>query len=207
MFFNGLKFGMLLQIAIGPVCMFILNTAINTNFLNSFIAVIAVALVDSVYIILAVIGVVSFIKDEKYQFTFKIFSFTVVFLFGINIIISSFGINIIPNLNFNIGSRINNSFIYAFILTASNPLTILFWAGVFSSKVTEYGLKRIELFYFGFGCICSTFIFLSFVGLLGLFFHYYLPKEIIAGLNFIVGIILIYFSFRILRKKRVKETL
>ena len=161
MFLKGLRFGMIIQFAIGPVCLFILSTAINTNFMNSLIAVFAVVIVDAIYIILAIFGIVSFIKIPKYQLIFKVLSGLIVLLFGINIIMNNIGFNFIPNINLFSFNKESNSFIYAFVLTASNPLTILFWSGVLSSKIIDDNLKNKDLKYFGFGCISATFIFLT----------------------------------------------
>ena len=61
---DGLKFGMLLQLAVGPMCLMVFNTAKNTGFLTALSLVISIALVDAFYITLASIGT-SKILDKK----------------------------------------------------------------------------------------------------------------------------------------------
>ena len=56
-YLSGLKFGMLLQLAIGPMCLIVFNTAKNSSFLLAFTLVLVITLVDAFYIILAGLGV------------------------------------------------------------------------------------------------------------------------------------------------------
>ena len=192
---------MLLQIAIGPVSLFILTTAINSNFLNSFLAVLAVALVDAIYITLALLGTVSFLKNEKNALVFKWLSALILILFGINILINTFGMRLFPNFNILNTGISNSSFIYAFILTLSSPLTILFWVGIFSERIAEKQYKNKDLYYFALGCLSSTLIFLTSLSFIGSTFHYILPAMMITGLNVIAGITMIYFGIRIFKPK------
>ena len=56
-YIDGLKFGMLLQLSIGPMCLMVFNTAKNVGFTVAFTLVMAIALVDAFYISLACFGV------------------------------------------------------------------------------------------------------------------------------------------------------
>ncbi len=204
MFFQGLKFGMLLQIAIGPVSLFIMTTAINSNFLNSFLAVLAVTLVDAIFILLALSGATSFLQNKKNESFFKWLSAIILILFGIDILLDTLGIHLLPASNIiNTGSA-NNSFIYAFVLTLSSPLTILFWAGVFTAKISEGHYNKKGLLYFTLGCLSSTLMFLTFLSVLGSTFHYILSKEMIIWLNIIAGLTIIYFGIMVLKPKEKK---
>lgn len=57
MYLKGLKFGMLLQLAIGPMCLLVFHTAQENGFTLGFILVLAIALVDAFYIALACFGI------------------------------------------------------------------------------------------------------------------------------------------------------
>lgn len=200
-FFQGIKFGMVLQIAIGPVSLFILATAINSNLLNALLAVLAVTIVDAIYILLALSGAVAFLQGKKDELFFKWLSAIILILFGVDILLDTLGIHLLPASNIiNTGSA-NNSFMYAFLLTASSPLTILFWAGVFSARVIEKQYKNKDMYYFALGCLSSTLIFLSFLSIIGVTFHYVLSKEAIIWLNIIAGLTIIYFGIRVFKPK------
>ena len=64
MIFKGFKFGMLLQLAIGPVCLFVFNVGGNKGLIGAEIGVLGVAVADAIYIMLAISGIASFI-DRK----------------------------------------------------------------------------------------------------------------------------------------------
>ena len=63
-YYEGLKFGMLLQLAVGPMCLLVFNTAKNEGFLIAMSLVLAIVLVDALYITLASVGI-SKILDKK----------------------------------------------------------------------------------------------------------------------------------------------
>ena len=70
-YFSGLRFGMLLQIAIGPMCLMVFNTAKNAGFGVAMSLVLAVALVDAFYIALASIGVSKLLEKDSVKKVFK----------------------------------------------------------------------------------------------------------------------------------------
>ena len=98
-YLSGLRFGMLLQIAIGPMCLMVFNTAKNAGFGVAMSLVLAVALVDAFYIALASIGVSKLLEKDSVKKVFKVVGALVLILFGLNIILGVFGINLIPGLN------------------------------------------------------------------------------------------------------------
>ena len=64
-YLDGLKFGMILQLAIGPMCIMVFNTAKNVNFLVALSLVLAISLVDAFYILLAGLGVSKLMTNKK----------------------------------------------------------------------------------------------------------------------------------------------
>ena len=96
-YLDGLKFGMLLQLAVGPMCLMVFNTAKNVSFLVALSLVLAIALVDAFYILLAGLGVSKLMEKKKVKAIFKIVGSLVLIIFGLNIILNVFNINIIPS--------------------------------------------------------------------------------------------------------------
>lgn len=191
---NGLKFGMILQFAIGPVCMYIFGVGSNEGFFSAEYAVFAVALVDFIFVMLAILGISSFLKSEKIQNHFKVLGALIVGFFGLNIILGAFDINIMPSINLFGVTKFGSTFMYGFLLTASNPLTILFWTGVFSTKISEGTMKSADAYFFGIGAVVATLLFLSTIAIIGSIAKVFIPAFVIKGLNILVGIILVYFA-------------
>lgn len=198
---KGFKLGMMLQLAIGPVCVFIFKVGGNKGLIAAELAVLGVALIDAFYIILAISGIASFVDNERVRHIFKIFGAIIVAIFGLNIILETFGWEVIPNVNLFDGMKLQNPFFEGLVLTASNPLTILFWAGVFSAKIAEEQLTRKDVCFYGLGSVLATIFFLTVIAVTGSITRYFLPVDVISTLNFIVGLGLVYFAFRMFIKK------
>lgn len=199
---KGFRFGMLLQIAIGPVCLLILQTAIASGFSTAESGVLAVVLVDALFIFAAIWGIgMLFNRFPQTKAVLKIFGGIVLILFGLSSILSVFGISLLPGLNLNAHANNQSFFFTMLLLTLSNPLTILFWAGVFSTKLAEANFQRSQAYAFGSGAVLSTAAFLSLVSFLGSLANAYISSTFTQILNFIVGLVLVGFGLYTMRKK------
>lgn len=201
MIYRGLKFGMLLQLAVGPMCLLVFNTSATYGFLIGLSLVLAIALIDGLYITLSGLGVAAIFNKQQIKAIINIIGCIILVLFGINTIAGVFDLLFLPNAELFSKVTNQNIFMQGILLTASNPLTIIFWSGVFSTQVIENELSKKQLFFFGFGCILSTFLFLTVVAFCGSILSGFLPQIIIKILNVMIGIILIYFGIKLLLKK------
>jgi len=201
MIFRGFKFGMLLQFAVGPICIFIFQTASLRGFYAAAAGVFGVSIIDGLYILAAILGIASIIERKKIKISLKIFGVIVLFVFGISTILSVFNIVFLPSLSIQNIPHASNEFFRAIILTISNPLTIIFWAGVFSAKIAEENMKRKDIYAFGFGALLSTMFFLTLIALAGSITKTFFTPFLIQILNLAVGFLLIYFSIRMIFKK------
>lgn len=200
MILKGFKFGMLLQFAVGPVCIFILQMASLRGFYMAETGVLGVVLIDGIFIICAILGISSIIDKKNIRFALKIFSAVVLFIFGLSTVLSQFNISFLPSFEILNISNSNNVFLRAIILTASNPLTIIFWASVFSTKILEKDMERKDIYQFGFGAVLSTMFFLTIIALVGNFAKIFFSIYVIQVLNIVIGLLLIYFSIRVILK-------
>jgi len=202
MIYKGFKFGMLLQFAIGPLCIFIFQVATSRGFLIAETGVLGVAFVDALYILASIIGVGAIIeKNAAVKVGLKYFGAVVLILFGLSNILNIVGINFLPGLHLQSIENTSSIFTQAALLTLSSPLTIVFWAGAFSSKIAEENFTRIDLYLFGFGAVFATLFFLSLVSLMGSITKTFLPTLIIEILNGVVGVLLVYFGIKTAIKK------
>lgn len=201
MVFKGFKFGMLLQLAVGPMCLLVFTTSTAHGFFMGLSLVLAIALIDALYITLSGIGVAAAIGKEKVNNVIKIFGGIVLILFGFNNIVGVFDLSIFPKIMIFNHITSKNIFLQGMLLTASNPLTIIFWSGVFSTQVIEHNLNKKQLFFYGIGCVLSTLFFLTIVALLGSVLSGFLPLIVINLLNGVVGTALIFFGIKLIVKK------
>ncbi len=201
MILKGLKFGMLLQFAVGPMCLLVFNTTTTYGFINGMQVVFAIGLIDALYIALSCFGVAAIINKAKVQAIIKLAGCLVLVLFGVNTISGVFDFSLLPKIALFSNTASDNLFGQGLLLTASNPLTIVFWSGMFSTQMIEKEWNKKQLFFFAIGCIMATITFLTVVAFLGSVLSSFLPQIIVQFLNVIIGIVLIFFGIRLLCKK------
>ncbi len=202
MLFKGFRFGLLLQLAVGPVCMYLFQTAVNKGLPDALTGVAAVVLVDALYIMAAIVGIgVLLGRSPKVKQILQLFGGIIILIFGLNNILSEFGLSFLSFLKISVSNPVSNTFLYVLLLTLSNPLTILFWAGVFSAKIAEEEMKQQNIYLFGLGAVCSTAVFLVIVSLLGSAVSLIINDMFLKILNIGVGVVLMLFGIRTMCKK------
>ena len=197
MVLKGFCLGMIFQIAVGPLSLFIFQTAVTSGFFTAMIGVLGVVIVDALYILAAIFGIGIIIgKYKNLKKMIKYFGSIVLIVFGISIILEVFGFSLIPSLNFLSKQSMESIFLKVLVLTLSNPLTILFWVGVFSTKLSEANMNRKDMYYFGLGAVLATISFLTLVSITGIFVNNFLNPVVLKILNIIVGLVLIVFGLK-----------
>ena len=199
-YLDGLKFGMLLQLAIGPMCLLVFNTAKNMGFINALSLVSAIALIDAFYIYLAGIGVSRLLLQERVKICVSVIGAFVLCLFGINMILEAVGRDIV--LHISSYSDAQSVFVQGLILTLSNPLTIVFWGTVLTQKMIKEQLRRSELIFFSAGLVSATVFFLTGIAILGTEMKEFLPDTISNGMNVVVGVVIVYFGIKMFLNKQ-----
>jgi threonine/homoserine/homoserine lactone efflux protein len=204
--FNGISTGLILQLAIGPVFFLILNITIQRTIIDGLFSVLAVTLVDYLYIALAILGVGQFLDKAKPKYILGLVSSIVLFLFGIIMIMSvnneSIGVNIIDGVS---SSNYLSSFFSAFSLTISSPLTIVFWTSLFATKAIEKKYSKDQLIVFGIFAGLSTLLFLGCFVVVFSLIKTSIPLDVIRSLNFLIALLLIIYGVlrfvKVLKKK------
>jgi len=198
-FRNGLSTGLLLQLAIGPVFFFIANLTIQRTILDGLVAVLAVTIVDYIYITLAILGVGRLLENKKVKKAFGVISSVVLIIFGWIIIKGVIGSEPATSANAT-SSNLFTSFSSVFVLTISSPLTIVFFTSLFATKAVELNYTKRELLIFGLSTGSATFMFLGASVILFSIIGGVIPVMLISFLNILVGLVLIgYGTIRLVK--------
>ncbi|MDT3426715.1 threonine/homoserine/homoserine lactone efflux protein [Paenibacillus forsythiae] len=206
MIFRGLQWGLLLQLAVGPVCFFIFHAASLRGFGAAEAGVAGVTLADGLFILAALRGAALLGRSRKPGGGRRpggilyLLGAGTLMVFGLNMIAGMLGHSLLPALPIADDSGRGGMFVRALLLTASNPLTLLFWTGIFSAKMAELRLPSGELMQFGLGCLLATVLFLTAVAVLGDLARPLVTPASARGLNFLTGILFLYFAFRLIVK-------
>ena len=195
---QGLRFGMLLQIAIGPVCLLVINTSIAAGFWATLPLVLAVALADAIYIALSLFGLSVVMRKPTVQRWSKTIGGLVLILFGADVTMSAMGYPLLPAFSLFGQASVDQLFWKGLLLTLSNPMSILFWSGALSARVAQRQWQLWQLRWFSIGCVLATLCFLCLVAGLGSVLMSWLGNIMITVLNMVVGIVLLGFGIRLL---------
>lgn len=197
---DGLVTGLLLQIAVGPVFFFIVNMAMQRGFRAGLAAVAAVTMVDYIYIALSIAGLGQLLERRRLKRIAGVVGALALAAFGCSMVYGALrgggsgpgAVDAAPDYL--------SSFLSAFILTASSPLTIVFWTGLFATKAAEKDYDRSQLLLFGLAAGSATFIFLG-LSVLGFSIaRTAVPPVAVRILNGAVGVVLcVYGTARLIR--------
>ena len=201
---DGFKFGMVPQLIIGPICLLVFHTAENNGFFFTIPLIILIAIIDVFYISCACLGVQKLLEGKKKRVKniIQIIGAVILIVFGINTILNVFNINVIPG--FTIVPNTQNTLLKGFIIGITNPITIIFWGSVLTTKFLEDKMKKKEQVLFCIGIILSTLFFLSIVAFLGATVSHLISNKIRIILNIGIGFYMIIFGFQRLRNKPIK---
>ncbi len=188
---------MLLQLAVGPICLLVLNTSAGQGFIQTLPLVLAVTLADALYLALSCIGVAAIVGKPRVKAAIRIIGCAVLVLFGADLLLGAFGITLLPGIRLFSVSSGESLFLMGLLLTLSNPLTILFWSGMLTAKVLENKWDRGQLSLFAAGCVLATVVFLTAVAFIGSLVGGFLPGDVMKALNALVGVVLMYFGVRL----------
>jgi threonine/homoserine/homoserine lactone efflux protein len=86
----------------------------------------------------------------------------------------------------------------------SNPITIVFWGSVLTTKIIDDKLSKNELIIFSIGLVSATLLFLTAIAIIGTILSGFIPTKISIILNIIVGVIIVFFGIKMLFKKDKK---
>lgn len=198
---QGIRLGLMLQLAVGPVCLFALNASFSVGFVRTLPFVLAVTLADALYVALSVIGIASFLNKPRARKLAGAIGGVTLILLGVNMALGALGVLLIPGLRFFQPGEHSNLFVQGLLLTLSNPLTILFWSGVLTARIAKTDLTRRELYAFASGCVLAAAFFLTAITAVGGILDGHMPVAVARGLNIAVGVALAAFGVRLLLKK------
>jgi len=192
--FEGLGFGLLLQISVGPVCIAVLHKGLTQGFRHAFAMVWGAALVDAFYILLSLLGVSALLQVEAAGRLVGLAGIALLVFFGVRYLLSRAE----PVERQQQSSSLAKSFSFGVGLTMTNPLTILFWAGVLGATMstrTFEGPGGGALF--AVGCVLATLLFLSAVAAAGHLLERALTPRLSLWLNRAVGLFLLAFAAKL----------
>ena len=125
--------GISLAAPIGPVNIEVIRRGMRFGFFSSFSVSLGAALADSTYLVLIYFGFTSLMSPEIWSLIW-VFGAAILIFLGYQSIRTSF-----KEIKLEMGSMssklVGNSFLSGYLITISNPMTIVWWIGVFGAII------------------------------------------------------------------------
>jgi len=194
---NGILFGLLLSILIGPVFFTLVQTSIEKGFKKAILVAIGIALSDLAYIFLAYYGVSKFLRNTGHDKSVAIAGGVILLIFGI------FNLSRISRpMSFKSHAvEAKGFFRYifkGFIINGVSPFVLLFWVGIMGLATAEYGYTDLNLALF-FSIIITVVLITDLLKAYGAGkLRSFITPRLFKILNIIVGSALCLFGLRLI---------
>ena len=192
-FLSYILLGLSLAAPIGPINAAQLDTGIKNGFWHAWILGWGAILADAIYMALVYFGVVHFLEMPFMKTFLWLFGFFVLTYTGIETVLSAGKLDV--NHRDTKDSHFS-SFLSGFLMSISNPLTILFWLGIYGSVLAnaadKYDIQHLLLY--------SSAIFLGILcwdvtmAIVSSSFRRFLTKPILVLISGLSGLSLICFG-------------
>ncbi|MDQ0255084.1 threonine/homoserine/homoserine lactone efflux protein [Evansella vedderi] len=140
--------GLSLAAPIGPVNAAQLDRGIKNGFFHAWLVGLGATVADGIYMLLVFLGVYHLIEIPFVQSFLWLFGFFVLVYTGIESL-NSAGQIALNDMGSN-GESYIKSFLAGFFMSLFNPITILFWLGIFGSilakTMTSYGTGQVTIY-------------------------------------------------------------
>jgi threonine/homoserine/homoserine lactone efflux protein len=194
-FWQGLGFGLILQISVGPVCIAVLHQGVSQGFRQAWAMAWGAAFVDALYIVLSVLGVSALLQIGPARVAIGLAGAGLLVYFGLRYLSAPAQMVRVEASDASLG----RSFAYGVGLTLTNPLTILFWVGVLGAMMSSHSFDQPGgVVLFAAGCVAATVLFLTSVALAGHLLERVLDDRLALWLNRAVGLFLIGFAVKLM---------
>ena len=149
---NGVLFGLLLAIIIGPVFFALIQTSLEKGFAAGAFLAIGVSVSDSTWVILSYLGVSRILQNQDYVNIAAVLGGIILLSFGLYTFFKK--IPTPSNYNPPIQARAKGALILkGIMINGFNPLALFYWVGVMTMATINYGYQNQQLLWFFVGAL------------------------------------------------------
>ena len=193
-FYDGFKLGITLQIGtVGPVCLLLFHYATVLSLPAALLSVWGATLASAIYMTISIISIAKVVKkcDTKNDL-FRIASGIIIMLLGVSFCLMA-ATHTDEMMNQDVW-HYKNAFLTVFLVNILNPLAIVNYTALFTSKTLEANYTIHQTILYAIGILAASPLFLSFIVFLGHFGASFFPPLLLSILNIIVGLILVHWG-------------
>lgn len=193
---NGLLFGLLLCVLIGPVFFALIQNAIEKGFFSGFFMAIGIAVSDTIYIFVTYLGVSQLVDNPSFNMWLGGIGGTIMLVFGVFYMFKPVPTKGLKQLHAE-ETKWFQQIVKGFVLNGINPFVLIFWIGIVSKITVDFQYNTNQAITFFIVLIITVFS----VDILKSYFAVKLSEIVTPRfmkiMNRIVGVALVLFSLRL----------
>jgi threonine/homoserine/homoserine lactone efflux protein len=192
-FLSYILLGLSLAAPIGPIHAAQIDRGIRNGFLHSWLIGVGAVVADAVYLLIVYIGVIQFIETALMQTFLWFFGCFVLMYTGIETFMNAGKIH----LEYTRGVEpLVKSFFSGFLLSISNPLTLLFWLGIYGSVLAKTAAtsESSQLILYSSAIFIGLLLWDTTMAGVASSFRKYVTSRFLAVISFLSGLSLIGFG-------------
>ncbi|AJS58496.1 LysE family transporter [Paenibacillus sp. IHBB 10380] len=194
-FFSYIFLGLSLSAPIGPINAAQLNKGIQGGFWHAYVIGLGAISADIIYMLLVYFGVIHLLDSPFIKAFLWIFGFFVLVYTGIESIKDAGKISSPAEMRSS-GSSLGKTFISGFLLSLLNPLSILFWLGIYGSilakAANEFPIQQL-LIYSG-AIVLGILLWDVTMAAVSSIFREFLTLRVLKGISMLSGLSLVGFG-------------
>ena len=193
---NGLLFGLLLCVLIGPVFFALIQNAIEKGFFSGFFMAVGIALSDTIYILITYLGISQLVDNASFNMWLGGVGGGIMLIFGITYMLKPVPKKGIKQLHAK-QTRWFQQIVKGFVLNGINPFVLIFWIGIVSKITVDFQYNTNQAITFFVVLIATVFS----ADILKSYFAVKLSEIVTPRfmkiMNRVVGVALVLFSLRL----------
>lgn len=197
-FGEGLSIGLLLSAMIGPVFFTLIQNSLENGFRYAAVLALGILVSDLIYVILTYLSVSIFASNPHFEIVLGFVGGMVLVGFGISTLLkkqvsrpNSAGIPL-PK------AKRRTGFMKGFSINGINPFVMLFWISIAGLVNLKEGYGRAEVWLFYTGILLTVFVIDLLKAFVAKQLSRFVTPKLMARLNYLVGLVLIYFGGRLI---------
>ena len=196
---NGIKFGLILALLVGPVFFTIIQTSVERGFWNGVLVSLGVSLSDIVYVLICYLGMAQVLENGEFRMFLGYSGGTILILFGLyHLFIKSR-----KSRHFDAKAPIEKGLfryvLKGFVINGLSPMVPIFWIGVVSIASLDLGYTSGLNYSIFFISLLATVLFTDVVkAYLANKLRSLVTRRFMTIMNVTLGILLIVFGSRLL---------
>ncbi|XJZ26773.1 LysE family transporter [Bacillota bacterium Lsc_1132] len=192
-FLSYILLGLSLAAPIGPINAAQIDRGIKNGFMHAWFVGVGAVLADGFYMLIVYIGVVQFLETNFMKtFLWSFGSFVLIYT-GVESLISAGKLNLQEQRS---KEPLYKSFFSGFFMSISNPLTILFWLGIYGSILakTAASYESTQLIVYSSAIFIGLLLWDIMMAGISSNFRKYLTSGLLVFISFLSGFSLIGFG-------------